>query len=49
MSQLLSRLVGSSYWPIFKWALMAACIFWTLVYRLSQQGSELTGFVYANF
>lgn len=37
------------YWTMFKWSVMAAGIFWTFVYRLSQQGAELSGFVYANF
>ena len=41
--------VASLYWTIFKWSVMAACIFWTFVYRLSQQSAELSGFVYANF
>ena len=37
------------YWTTFKWSLMAASIFWTFVYHLSQQKVELSGFVYANF
>lgn len=40
--------VTSLYWTIFKWSLMAACIFWTFVYRLSDRGNEISGFVYAN-
>jgi hypothetical protein len=49
MSKIVSSFAMSPYWPIVKWAMMAVFIFWTLVYQLSQQGSEMAGFVYANF
>jgi hypothetical protein len=49
MSKILSSFATSPYWPILKWAMMTMCIFWTLVYQLSQKGSEMAGFVYANF
>ena len=39
----------SPYWTTLKWSVMAAAIFWTFVYRLSEQRVELSGFVYANF
>ena len=37
------------YWTTFKWSAMAFALFWTFVYRLSQEGIELSGFVYVNF
>jgi hypothetical protein len=40
---------SNAYWTALKWSVMAAAIFWTLVYRLSEQRVELSGFVYANF
>lgn len=31
------------------WAAMAACVAWTLLYRLSQKDGGLPEFVYVNF
>ena len=39
----------SNYWVLFKWCLMAASIFWMVVFRLSEQGVKLPEFVYVNF
>lgn len=31
------------------WAIMAAAVFWTLVYQRAQNASDIPEFVYANF
>jgi hypothetical protein len=36
-------------WMLSKWALMAAAVFWIVVFRLSQQTVKLPEFVYVNF
>ena len=38
------------HWPKFiKWNLMAAALFWLLVYQLSDTAEKLPDFVYVNF
>lgn len=32
-----------------KWAAMSACLFWMLVYVLSESAQKLPNFVYVNF
>ncbi len=38
-----------SIWRMLRWSLMAAALFWVIVYRLGASGSALPGFVYVNF
>lgn len=34
---------------LLKWSLMAVAVFWTLVYRLSEEAAKIPEFVYVNF
>ena len=36
-------------WRLLSWSLMAAAVFWTLVYRLGSEGAKLPEFAYVNF
>ena len=36
-------------WLLLQWALMAAAIFWTLVFRLAAEAAKFPEFVYVNF
>ena len=49
MHRLLSVLTQSPRFTLVKWAAMAAAVFWTLIYQVSQQGASLPEFVYVNF
>jgi hypothetical protein len=35
--------------PFLKWSIMTAALFWTSVYKLSEQQTRLPEFVYVNF
>jgi len=43
------RVSESKYWIFLKWWVMLLCIFWMVVFRLSEQGVKLPEFVYVNF
>ena len=35
--------------PMIKWSLMIVALFWTLLYRASQEGDRVPEFMYVNF
>jgi hypothetical protein len=39
----------ASYWLFCKWSMMAAAIFWMMIYMLSEKADKLPNFVYVNF
>jgi len=52
MVNLLNRLgirLDPGCWVFFKWSVMAAAIFWALVYAESRESENLPNFVYVNF
>ena len=49
MQRPLSVILHSPRFTLMKWAAMAAAVFWTLIYQVSQQGASLPEFVYVNF
>ncbi len=34
---------------LLRWSLMAAAVFWTLLFRMGMQAAEVPEFVYVNF
>lgn len=49
---MISRLrafTASTEGQVFKWSVMSAGIFWTLVYKFSEGGVKVPDFVYVNF
>ena len=38
-----------SLWLFCKWSCMVVAIFWIAIYKLSESGTKLQGFVYVNF
>lgn len=46
---LLENMTMFPSFKMIKWASMAAAVFWTLVYQISQKEISLSGFVYVNF
>jgi hypothetical protein len=46
---MLKKLKDTPLLLAFRWSLMLAAIFWTLVYKLSETGVKVPDFVYVNF
>ncbi len=44
-----ARFRQADSYPVWKWGLMSAALFWMLVYLWSQSAEKLPGFVYVNF
>jgi hypothetical protein len=49
MKQLSAFFRSKGFASFSKWSLMFAILFWTLIYKLSQQAVHLPEFVYVNF
>ena len=47
--QLISRFRQSDCYPLLKWGLMSAALFWMLVFLSSESAKDLPNFVYVNF
>jgi hypothetical protein len=43
------RSADPAMWKMLRWSMMAAAIFWVLVYRLGSEAGNLPEFVYVNF